>query len=105
MKLNGLKATEKGGGAEGDPSGHSVQTEDKFAPSIPQERCQPKSGHCLRDPFGEKSQVVCYDELIENQVCRSHHLCSENWEVMQMKEEGIAKDSNSGLNEEHHSPV
>lgn len=58
MKLNGLKATEEGGGAEGDPSGHSVQKEEKFALSFPQERCQPKGVHCLRDSFGEKNQSV-----------------------------------------------
>ena len=55
MELNSLKATEKGGGAEGDPSGHSVQTEDKIVLSIHQKRCQPKNEHCPRDPFGEKN--------------------------------------------------
>lgn len=80
-------------------TGHSLQTEDKFAHSIPQERCQTQSGHCLCDPFREKNQAVCYDKLIDHQIRVSDHMCSEKWEVIYMKEKGIAKDSSSGLNE------
>ncbi|KAL1764952.1 hypothetical protein HispidOSU_008452, partial [Sigmodon hispidus] len=89
MKLNGLKATKERSSAEGDPSGHSVQIEEKFASNFPQERCQPKSGHCLRDTFGKKNQSVRYNHLIENQVCGSHHLCTKMWKVIQVKEEEI----------------
>lgn len=57
-KLIVLKATEEGGGAEENPSAHSIlkKKKDMFKFCIIQDTNSFKNCHCLKNPYREKKQ-------------------------------------------------
>lgn len=101
-KFYGLEATEETGGAEGNPSGHSVKIEEKFASSLIQEIVQSKSCYCMRDPSREKHKQIGKGQLVKNKIRGSNLVSSKQGEVTKTKKEGVSKDSHSHLSEKEH---